>query len=144
MAHKRVITDLDLIFNRKYSFKSPHLLVVGDVSVNEMLGERAIDFDDDYKQMVRKLILFSHTPNIYRRIDLNAELATKMVKAIKVLEMFCISTSVNKLGRRNHCYKASPESSSDTKLKQKFYKKCSLSPFLPDLEVKEFVHMVSI
>ena len=122
-TYARCVRDLSYVFNRKVDFGSHHILIIGKVSVNEIIGNSGIDFSDDYNRLVHLTKLIGRDLCYYKKIDCNRELLDKMKSPNEFIEFFCTSTSCNKLGKSNHRYKATR---ADQKIRLKFYKKCGL------------------
>jgi hypothetical protein len=123
-----VIRDLKYLFNREVKFGSQHILILGDISYNKILGDRGIDFADDYYRMVSYMKKMGRDINFFKKIDSNAEMMKRMKDASEFVDFFCTSTVSNRLGKPNHRYKAAR---ADQKMRLKYCKKCGLGP-IPD------------
>lgn len=119
------VRDLDYVFHRNIEFMSNHILIVGKISTNDILGNRGIDFGDDYYRLMKTMKACAHDINFFKKLDCNRQIEERMKEPNEFIEFFCTSYACNKLGKANHRYKATR---AEQKMRLKFYKKCKLKP----------------
>ena len=128
LTYKRCVRDLNWIFNQMQEFTSPHILIMGSVSMNEILGNRGLDFFDDYCRMLQfTKTMCRHLP-IYHKVQMNKQFISTHPNIIDFVDFFCTSTSDNKLGIQNHRYKSARNA--DIKCALKYRQKTHLKHVL--------------
>lgn len=129
--YDRVMKDLNYCFDIPFKFSSKKILVVcPTIKYREVMEYNVFNFEEDYKRLWERLFCEKNVPCFvkhleeYKLIELNASLWKRMEDSRVYLDQFCVSDSVNKLGKTNHRYKAL---NAEHKLRLKFYKKCGLN-----------------
>lgn len=121
--YELVVKDLKNIFNVKFHLNSEHILVVGDDSYERYMHENAINFHDDYGVVLKYIKSLCKFPEVARHKKIMEQIHYRTINLPQFLDKYCSASVDTKLGKKNHCYKAT---CADIKLRNKYHRKCNL------------------
>lgn len=118
----RCMKDLNSIFDVQFHIESKVIRIYGNDSYQNYITGYAL-YAEDYPEVLRLIKFFCKNPELAHHKKVQCQMLLRLKDVNKLMDTYCSSTTETKLGKANHCYKATKP---EIKLRNKYHRKCGL------------------